>query len=65
MPSLWSPWSLWSLCAALPALLLASQVTPTHPSEICQVAPSWEVQGHTPMEEHRGKVVVVALLKAS
>lgn len=59
MPSLWSLWQ----CAALPALLWASQVT--HRSEICEAAPRWEVEGRAPMEEHRGKVVVVALLKAS
>lgn len=59
--------SLWSLrqCAALLAMVWASQVTHAHTSEICKPAPHWDVQGRAPMEEHLGNVVVVALLKAS
>lgn len=61
--------SLW-LYAALPGLLWASHVSlivegDDHGSAICKPAPHWEIKGHAPMQELLGKVVVVALLKAS
>lgn len=34
-------------------------------SRICQPAPNWEIEGHSPMQDQLGRVTVVALLKAS
>lgn len=61
--------SLW-LCATLPGLLWASQVSliverDDSTSRICKPAPHWDIKGQAPMQELLGKVVVVALLKAS
>lgn len=61
--------SLW-LYAALPGVLWAAHVTllvegDNNASRICQPAPHWEIRGEAPMQKLLGKVVVVALLKAS
>lgn len=58
------------LCSALPALLWASLSVlsaegDSNASKICKPAPYWDVEGHVPMQEHLGNVVVVALLKAT
>lgn len=58
-----SPWLLW-LQVALTGLLWASQGQ-SATSRICKAAPRWEVGGQAPMEALVGRVVVVALLKAS
>jgi len=31
----------------------------------CELPPDWKIDGKSPMQEGRGKVVVLALLKAS
>lgn len=60
-----SPSLLW-LQAALTGLLWASHVQGlSNTSRICSPAPRWEIGGRAPMEELLGRVVVVALLKAS
>lgn len=58
------------LFAALPGVLWASHTTllvegDNDASKICKPAPHWEIKGKAPMNEQLGKVVVVALLKAS
>ena len=59
------PWLLW-LQAALAVLLWASPARGlSSSSRICRAAPRWEIGGRAPMEERLGRVVVVALLKAS
>lgn len=60
---------LW-LCMALLGLLSAAHVSlivegDSDPSRICKPAPHWAINGHVPMPEQLGNVVVVALLKAS
>lgn len=61
MRSLWLPW-----LPVVLGLLWASHVQGlTNSSRICKPAPRWEVGGQAPMEALLGRVVVVALLKAS
>lgn len=60
---------LW-MWAALPVLLWAQHATllvegDNNASSICRPAPYWSIKGEAPMRELLGKVVVVALLKAS
>lgn len=56
---------LW-LHVALTGLLWASHVQGLNvTTSICKPAPRWEIDGQAPMQELLGRVVVVALLKAS
>lgn len=60
-----SPSLLW-LQAALAALLWALHVQGLNQtSRMCKPPPRWEIDGQAPMEKLVGRVVVVALLKAS
>lgn len=61
--------TLW-LYAALPGLLWASHVSliverDDQASRICKPSPHWEINKQAPMQKLRGKVAVVALLKAN
>lgn len=38
---------------------------PSVSSQVCELPPSWSVNGEYPMERTRGEVTVVALLQAS
>lgn len=62
--------SLLLLClyAALPSVTSHSTLLvegDNDASKICKPAPHWDIKGKAPMNEQLGKVVVVALLKAS
>lgn len=64
------PFSTLWLCAALPVLLWASHVSliverDGQASRICKPPPHWEIDKEAPMQNLRGKVAVVALLKAN
>lgn len=56
---------LW-IQATLIGLLWASHVQGfNYTTRICKPAPHWEINGDAPMQQLLGRVVVVALLKAT
>lgn len=61
--------ALSALClASLPSLLWTSPLfveRDNNQSTVCKLAPLWDIDGYSPMNELLGNVVVVALLKAS
>ena len=55
----------FSLAACLCALFMVQAIDPFDSTLRCQEPPGWQVNGKDPLYEGRGKVTLLALLKAS